>query len=105
MLLHRLCVALGVLHPDDLLARLTWPQIADWFAYMRQEPFGPNVDAQRFAARMADGRNYSMASKKHDWKVEDFMPKPPAPPMPIGQKIRSALGKAVRTRKRAAPRG
>ncbi|MBF0583297.1 MAG: hypothetical protein HQL80_03565 [Magnetococcales bacterium] len=33
----RLCLALGVLHPDQLLSRLSAAQLADWLAYMRLE--------------------------------------------------------------------
>ena len=96
MLLHRLCAALGVLHPDHLQAQLTNPQIADWIAYQKLEPFGPHMDAWYHARLLADLRNYSQMSRKRDWKVADFMPKPPPAEQPLGQKIRAALSKLKR---------
>lgn len=96
MLLHRLCAALGVLHPDHLQAQLTNPQIADWIAYQKLEPFGPHMDAWYHARLLADLRNYSQMSRKRDWKVADFMPQPPPAEQPLGQKIRAALSKLKR---------
>lgn len=38
--MFRLCLALGVDHPDRLLDRLTAPEIADWTVYDKIEPIG-----------------------------------------------------------------
>jgi len=45
----RLCLALGVIHPDHLLESLTADQLADWEAYGRVEPFGGYIDDIRWA--------------------------------------------------------
>lgn len=101
MLLHRLCAALGVLHPDHLQAQLTNPQIADWIAYQKLEPFGPHMDAWYHARLLADLRNYSQMSRKRDWKVADFMPVPAGPPISVNQKILNAFARLPGRKRKA----
>lgn len=45
--MFRLCLQLGVMHPDYLEAVLTQRQLDDWFDYAAIEPFGSPVDDQR----------------------------------------------------------
>ena len=37
---YRLCLAIGVVHPDELLHRITYSQWLGWLAYYNAEPWG-----------------------------------------------------------------
>jgi hypothetical protein len=50
--LFRLCLALGVLHPDLLLLRLSATQLAEWRAFLSLEPAG-EIRADLRAAQLA----------------------------------------------------
>jgi hypothetical protein len=49
----RLCLAVGVLHPDLLLPQLSWQQFNDWRIYESQEPWGESRADQRTMALAA----------------------------------------------------
>ena len=58
--MFRLCLSLGVIHPDLLLPRLTWQQIEDWRTYYDCEPWGEvradlRLENQRL---LSEGRVY-----------------------------------------------
>lgn len=67
---YRLCLALGVAHPDLLAAVLTPQQEAGWLAYMTVEPIGtPLVDSAvaRLLATM-------LRSQGAEVLYDDFLP-------------------------------
>lgn len=49
----RLCIALGVKHPDFLLPSLSWRQFHEWQLYEQQEPFGEKRADERTLALAA----------------------------------------------------
>lgn len=49
----RLCLSLGVVHPDYLLPALTWEQFRQWQQYSEEEPWGETRADQRTLAQTA----------------------------------------------------
>ena len=71
MLAFRLCLALGELHPDILLAKLTHSQWMEWVAYAKLEPFGEDRADLRNAI-LCDLTARANGSKSS--KIEQYMP-------------------------------
>lgn len=95
MFAFRLCLALGLLHPDYLLNSLTSRQLAEWMAYYAVDPFGDqrgDLQAGIIAATVSNrwrGKNEAPA------KPVDFMPyieKPQQSAEEIQRTLRSILG-------------
>lgn len=72
--LFRLCLALGVIHPDHLQRLLTARQILDWEVYSELEPFGYVQEQVRFGELCAAVANFSQISRKRNHGWRDFMP-------------------------------
>jgi hypothetical protein len=61
----RLCLALGVLHPDHLLPSLSGLQFVEWMKYAAIEPFGPKADDIRLGGIQAALYNIHRDPAKH----------------------------------------
>lgn len=76
MFAFRLCLALGVIHPDYLEAQLTSRQMAEWAAYYNLVAFGADVTHEMLARMTA---YYVQAHSKPGAKsveTNDFRPRP-----------------------------
>lgn len=71
-MLHKLCLALGEVHPEALAAKLTASQLADWIAYNRVEPFGEERADLRTG--ILASVNANLWSTKGGYKPAQFMP-------------------------------
>jgi hypothetical protein len=67
----RLALRLGYSHPDELLARMTSSQFAEWLAYAAIEPFGEFREELRHGQQMAMMVNLQRDPKQ---KPEPYVP-------------------------------
>ncbi len=69
-------LALGVVHPDELLTRMSSRQLAEWQAYAELEPFGSHFDDLRAGAVAAATYNVhrDSAQRPQPFLPLDFMP-------------------------------
>lgn len=74
----RLCLQLGILHPDYLLDRLTSRQIAEWMAYFKVKPFGQ--DHTDYLVAQLTAVTFNANSRKKQ-KTSDFLPLKYSTPM------------------------
>lgn len=70
--MFRLCLALGVVHPDRLGDMLTSQEFSEWIAYYNTEPFGPQVDDLRAGVVAATVANVARAKGSKAMKPQDF---------------------------------
>lgn len=94
MFAFRLCLFLGVMHPDYLLPQLTSRQIAEWMAYFQLKPFGQDHTDFLIAQLTTEFTNRNRGKNEKQYKVADFLPLHRTPPMStdeIRQTIRNVL--------------
>lgn len=72
--LYRLCLVLGVEHPDYLGRVLSSRQIAGWEAYNELEPFGPLQEEWRAGLIASTVANFSPISSRRNLTPRDFLP-------------------------------
>lgn len=77
--MFRLCVVLGIEHPDYLGRVLNSQQIAEWEAYSEIEPFGTLHGEFLVGLLASTVANFSPASKRRNFTPQDFMPQRKAP--------------------------
>ena len=71
----RLCLELGISHPDYLLSQLTSRQLAEWIAFYNLHPFGQDI-SDRVVAEMAAALWNKQRGKGVDaLKPDDFLPR------------------------------
>ena len=71
--LFRLCLAVGVPHPDYLNSVLDSAQLSEWMAYDLLEPFGDErADLRSGMAGFGVAR--AMLDPRRGYKLSDFMP-------------------------------
>lgn len=88
-------MALGAMHPDYLLRRLTSRQFAEWMEYYQLEPFGEDRADLRSAIVACVMSNRWRGKNEPPSKPADFMPFGRAKeqtPDEIKQQLRSILG-------------
>ena len=78
----KLCLALGCVHPDELLARLTSRQFAEWKAYDSLEPFGDRAAFLRSGIVAATFANVYRKKGAPPIRPEKFMPPDPMDALP-----------------------
>ena len=61
-----MCLALGFVHPDALLASLNSRQLLEWYAYLDLEPGGELRQDFRFGVLCATVANYAGKMRKQD---------------------------------------
>jgi hypothetical protein len=85
----RLCLYLGVAHPDALLDVLTSRQLADWIAFSAIEPWGTPADDFR-ASMMTWGGVLGKTGRKA-FAPHSFLPQwgPPDPVDPASYKMKA----------------
>ena len=98
----RLCLALGIKHPDYL--ELTSSQIADWLAFDRKQPIGELREDIRNAALMCLLNNRWRNSSESPASPEDFLPFWPKPQQDWREMHRAMAG-AIRQHNESVNRG
>ncbi len=74
MFLFRLCLTLGVPHPDYLIDMLTSKQLADWMAYASIETFGDQRADLRTAIMAASINNRWLGKHEKPSSPMDYLP-------------------------------
>ena len=74
MFAFRLCLAIGVVHPDRLLARLTSAELAEWMAYFKLAPFGDDHQSRVVAEVGAELSNRWRNKGEPPRRSKDFLP-------------------------------
>ena len=76
-MLFRLCLALGYVHPDALLASLDSRQLGGWYAFLQIEPIGAMREDFRAGMICSTVANYAgrqRAENAGPAQPADFMP-------------------------------
>lgn len=69
-----MCLALGELHPDYLLEKLTSRQIVEWQAWFLEHPFGDDLRDYMTAQLTSIVCNLVASKESHRTRPTDFMP-------------------------------
>jgi len=70
--MFRLCLALGVVHPDRLGDMMTSAEFSEWIAYYNLEPFGPQMDDLRAGTVAATVANVARSKASKALEAKDF---------------------------------
>lgn len=103
MFAFRLCLALGRLHPDDLLQSLTSRQFSEWMAFYTLDPFGDQRADLRTGILAAVVNNRWRGKSEQPREPSDFMPfreQPEQTPQKIQRQLRSILGQVAHGKNR-----
>ena len=74
MLMFRLCLVIGVPHPDYLIDMLTSRQLGDWLAFMSIETIGDERADLRTAIMAMSLNNRWRGKNEPPTKPTDYMP-------------------------------
>jgi hypothetical protein len=94
----RLCLALGVSHPDTLLRELTAKQLAEWMAFYGIDPFGDQRADLRIGILCATMNNRWRGKNEQPAEPVSFMPfvrQTEQSPEEIQRTLRSILGQVM----------
>ncbi len=95
MFLFRLCLTLGVPHPDYLIDMLTSKQLADWMAYASIETFGDQRADLRSAIMAKAMVDRWLGKHERPKNVTDYLPhyeKPVQTPEQMHSMMAGVLG-------------
>lgn len=85
----RLCLALGVVHPDYLLRQINSYQLAEWMAYFQIHPFG-QLESDRVVARVGASICHHLA--KSTIEAKDFLPQRQQTPEEVEEALETLFG-------------
>ena len=98
MFAFRLCLALGCLHPDDLLRSLTAKQFAEWRAFYGLDPFGDQRADLRAGIISSVISNRMRGKNENPMEPMQFMPyiqQSEQTPEEIQRTLRDILGQVI----------
>jgi hypothetical protein len=104
MFAFRLCLELGILHPDHLMRSLTSRQLSEWMVFYGLDPFGEQRADLRAGIVASVVNNRWRGRHETPREPADFMPfreQPKQTPDEIKRTLRTILGGMTHGKSRA----